>query len=174
MAALCNRAGHYTLPCGFYLSSSSSSFFLLFLAQSQRPQTGCLPYLGTWCGPSANLECRSEMCCARLAANIGRKKSPKSLGTIAQLCRAISSQLRHVSTIGKNLLNSSMSSTRRHNLVNFGLLAAEICCRVWVSRVDIVTARHSSIGRQPKICVEQRAPTIFGRAAITLGIGPHF
>jgi len=35
-----------------------------------------------------------------------RQKSP----TIAQLCRAISSQLRHISTIGKNLLSSNMSS----------------------------------------------------------------
>jgi len=26
--------------------------------------------------PSANLECRSEICCARLAGNTGRKKSP--------------------------------------------------------------------------------------------------
>jgi len=43
------------------------------------------------------------MCCTGLAANTGRKKSSKNrhLGTIAQLCRAISSQLRHVSTIGK-------------------------------------------------------------------------
>ena len=33
-----------------------------------------------------------------------QKKSPKNrhLGTIAQLCRAVSSQLRHASTIGKN------------------------------------------------------------------------
>ena len=40
---------------------------------------------------SANLECRSEMCCARLAGNAGPKKLPKSrhLGTIAQICRAI-------------------------------------------------------------------------------------
>ena len=47
--------------------------------------------------------CRSEMCCRRLAGNAGPKKSPKirHLGTIAQLCRAISSQLRHVSTIEK-------------------------------------------------------------------------
>jgi len=30
---------------------------------------------------------------------------------MAQLCRAESSQLRHVSTIGKNLLSSNMSST---------------------------------------------------------------
>jgi len=45
----------------------------------------------------------SETCCTWLAGNAGRKKSPKSrhLRTIVQLCRAISSQLRHVSTIRK-------------------------------------------------------------------------
>ena len=60
----------------------------------------------------ANLGCRSETCCTRLAENTGRKKSPKirHLGTIAQLCRAISLQLsvsrcdmasaQHVSVIG--------------------------------------------------------------------------
>ena len=55
---------------------------------------------------SANLEFRSETCCTRLAANTGRKKVAKNrhLGTIAQLCRAISSQIRHVSTIGKKLV----------------------------------------------------------------------
>jgi len=39
----------------------------------------------------------------RLAENTGRKKVAKNchLGTIAQLCQAISSQLRHVSTIGQ-------------------------------------------------------------------------
>jgi len=79
-------------------------------------------------GPSANLECRSEMCCMRLAGNAGPKKSPKNrhLGTITQLCRAISSQLRHVSTMGKKLLSSNISSTCPHNMVNFGPLAAEI------------------------------------------------
>jgi len=42
---------------------------------------------------SCDLECRSEMCCSRLAENTGRKKVAKNrnLGTIAQLCRAISS-----------------------------------------------------------------------------------
>jgi len=46
------------------------------------------------------------MCCKWHAENTGRKKSPKiwRLGTIAQLCRAISSQLRHASTIGKKLV----------------------------------------------------------------------
>jgi len=50
--------------------------------------TYLLTYFYTWCGLSANLECRSEMCCAQLARNAGPKKSPKirHLGTIAQLC----------------------------------------------------------------------------------------
>jgi len=43
------------------------------------------------------------MCSMRLAENTGYKKSPKIrlLGTIAQLCRAVSSQLRHLSIIRK-------------------------------------------------------------------------
>jgi len=48
------------------------------------------------------------------------------LGTIAQLRRAISLQIRHVSTIGKNLLSSNISCTCPHNMVNFSPLAAEI------------------------------------------------
>jgi len=71
----------------------------------------------------------SEICCTRLAENTRRKD--RHFGTIAQLCPAISLQLRHISTIGKNLLNSNVSSTCPHNMVNFGLLSAEICWRVW-------------------------------------------
>ena len=73
------------------------------------------------------------MCGTRLAANTGRKKVAKNrhLGTIAQLCRAMCSQLRHISTIGKNLLSSNISSTCPHNMVNFGPLAAEIVSLVW-------------------------------------------
>jgi len=61
------------------------------------------------------------------------QKSPKNryLGTITQLCQAISSQLRHVSTIGKKLLSSNISSTCPQNMVNFGTLAAEIVSLVW-------------------------------------------
>jgi len=105
----------------------SSIFLLFFLAKSQRSEIGCLSYFHTWCGLSANLECRSEMCCAQLAENTGCKKVARNrhLGTITQLCLAISSQLRHVSTIGKkNLLSSNTSSTCTQNMVNFGPLAA--------------------------------------------------
>ena len=91
------------------------------------------------CGLSVNLECRSETCCARLAENTARKKSPKSrhLATIAQLCRAIPSQLRHVSTIGKKLLSSNISSTCPHNMVNFIVLAADIVSLVWGTPANI-------------------------------------
>ena len=123
MAALRSRCGHHIFAV--------VSFFFCFLAESQQSQTGCLPYFYTWCGPNANLECRSEMCCTRLAGHAGPKKLPKirHLGTIAQLCRAVSSQLMHISTIVKNLLNSIVSPTCRHNRVNFGPLVAEICWR---------------------------------------------
>ena len=59
----------------------------------------------------------------------------RHLGTIPQLCRAISSQLRHVSTIGKNLLSSNISSTCPHNMVQFGPLVAEIISLVWSTQV---------------------------------------
>jgi len=45
------------------------------------------------------------MCCTWLIESTGCKKLPKicHLGTITQLCRAVSSQLRHVLTIRKKL-----------------------------------------------------------------------
>jgi len=55
----------------------------------------------------------------------------RHLDTIPQLCRAISSQLRHISTIGKNSLSSNISCTSPHNMVNFGLLAAQMVSLVW-------------------------------------------
>ena len=61
----------------------------------------------------------------------------RHLGTIAQLCRAISSQLRHISTIGKNLLSSNISATCIPNMVNFGPLAAEVGPVVWGTHANI-------------------------------------
>ena len=63
MAMLRSRCRHCIFVLWFLLLLS----FFFFLAWSQRPQTGCLPYYYTWCGLSANLECRPEMCCTRLA-----------------------------------------------------------------------------------------------------------
>ena len=97
MAALRSRCGHYI----FAVSSFSPR---LISSVADWMSTILLQY--TWCGSSANLECRSEMCHMQLGGNAGCKKSPKIcyLRTIAQLCGAIPSQLRHVSIIGKKLV----------------------------------------------------------------------
>ena len=82
----------------------------------------------------------------------------------------------------KNLLSSNISSTYSHNMVNFGPLAAEIDPVVWgtsanFNRFRILAALYCTALQywaSAKLCgIEQRAPPIFGRAAITLGIGPH-
>ena len=127
IAALCSRCGHYIifLPWGFFI------FFLSL------PNLSCrtLDVYHTSAHGVALVKfgCMSETCSMRLAGNAVRKKSPKirHLGIIAQLCRAISLQLRHVLTIEKNLLSSNISSTYPHNMVNLGPLAVEIGPVVW-------------------------------------------
>jgi len=66
------------------------SSFLFFFSPNLSGRR--LDVFHTWCGLSANLGCRSETCCMRLAENTGRKISPniRHLRTIVQLCRAIS------------------------------------------------------------------------------------
>ena len=78
----------------------------------QRSEIGCLPYFHTWCGLSANLESRSEMCCTWLAENTGRKNDAKNrhLGTIPQLCRDIFATEACIDNWKKNLLSSNISS----------------------------------------------------------------
>ena len=100
MAALRSRCGHYIFPLWFL------SFFFFIPRLISAVVDWMSAYFYTWCGLSANLECRSEVCCTRLAGNVEPKKSPKipRLCTIAQFCRAISSQLRYVTTIGKKLV----------------------------------------------------------------------
>jgi len=118
-----------------------------------------------------------------------RKKSPS-----AHHCTtlsAISSQLRHVSTIGeKNLLNSNMSSTCSHNMANFSLLMAEMGSGVWGTPANfngfcvLAALLHGTraVGVSKSLRCRtrngitehwQKAPPIFGRAAITLSIGAH-
>ena len=67
-------------------------------------------------------------------------------------------------------------------MVNFGPPAAEIGPVVWGTPANfnaflvLAALLHGTVVlASAKLCgVEQRAPPIFGRAAITLGIGPHF
>jgi len=115
MAALCTTAGHYIFVLWFLLLLSSRPIYLFSSPNLSRHRLNVY-HISTHVGLSANLECiecMSEMCCTRLAENTGRKNDAKirHLRTIAQLCPAISLQLRHVLTIGKNLLNSNISPT---------------------------------------------------------------
>ena len=79
---------------------------------------------------SANLECMSEMCCTRLAANTGCKKSP-SVHPRTILSDYIFATKACIGNREKNLLNSIISSTCPDNMVNFGILADEIVSLVW-------------------------------------------
>ena len=69
------------------------------------------------------------MCCTRLAENTGRKKSPfcHHRTTLSGCIFAAEEYIDN----RKNLLNIDTSPTCPHNMVNFGLLTAEICWRVW-------------------------------------------
>jgi len=127
MVALWNRADHYIFILSFVLLSS---FFLSWPNLSRRRLDVChtsthgVALVRIWDAglkPAARGWLKTQDA-KKVAKN-------RHLGTIAQLCRAISLQLRHVSTIGKNLLSTNMSSTCPHNMVN--LLAAEIDPVVW-------------------------------------------
>ena len=96
------------------------------------------------------------MCCAaRWKYRTQKIAKSRHLGTIAQLCRAISSQLRHISTIEKKLVKhqclphvSSQYDELRPTSGSSGwdLLAGfRLPCKFQrVSRLGSVTARHSS------------------------------
>jgi len=117
MVALCNRADHYIFILLF-------SFFFLFPRLISAVGDWMFTILWQWCGLSANLECRFEMHCTRLAANTGRKKSPS--------WHHHTTLSGHIfATNRKNLLSSNTSSTCPDNMVNFGPLTAEIASGVW-------------------------------------------
>jgi len=111
----------------------------------------------TRCSFIANLEGMSKMCWTRLDENTGRKKIAKNSPSVrhrTNLSGCIS-QLRHLSTIGKNLLNSNISSTCSHNMVNFGPLAAGIGLPVWSTPANLDGFRAQRMST--KLC------TMFGR-----------
>jgi len=101
----------------------------------------------------------------------------RHLGTIAQLCLAISSQLRQLSTIGKKLVKQQclihMSSQYGKLRPNKGwdLLASlgHTCKFQRVSRLGSVTARQYSSGRQPNFAALNR-----GRHLYSAGRSSHW
>jgi len=99
------------------------------------------------------------MCCTRLAENTGRKNDAKNchLGTIAQLCRAISSQLRHVSTISKKpvkqqyLLHMTLQYVELRPTSGWDRFLSLGCPSKFqrVSHLGFITAATSLNGSQP-------------------------
>ena len=63
------------LPCGFFYLSF---FFISFSSPNLSGRRLDVYHTSTRLGPSANLECRSEMCCTRLAGNTGRINDAKN------------------------------------------------------------------------------------------------
>jgi len=103
-----------------------SFFFPCLISAAADWMSTILRHMG---GPSANLECRSEMCCTWLAANAGPKK------IAIWHCRTtfsgyIFATKAHVDSL-KKLVKQQYLSTCPHNMVNFGPLAAEIVSLVW-------------------------------------------
>jgi len=127
MAALRRRCGHYIFALWFLLS-----IFFFSSPNLSRRRLDVYHTSTQWCGLTANLGCRSETCCTRLAENTGRKKSPSLHHRTTLFGYIISSQLRHLSTIGKNMLKGNNFATCPQNMANCGPLAAEICWRVFV------------------------------------------
>jgi len=93
----------------------------------------------------------------------------RHLGTIAQLCRAISLQLRHISTIEKKLVQRQYFF---HMFPQYDELqptcgwdrfcsSGHPCKFQRVSRLGSVTAQHSSIGRQPNFAALNRGRRLY-------------
>jgi len=120
------------------------------------------------------------MCCTRLAENTGRKKSP-FWHHRTTLSSYIFGTKACVDNRKKNLLNSNTSSTCPDNMVNFGLLMAEIHWRFWGTAANfngfrvLAALLHSTlvVGVSQTLQYWTEGATYIDRAAITLGIGQH-
>jgi len=107
------------------------------------------------------------MSCMRLAEIQDAKN--RHLGTIAQLCRAISSQFRHVSTIGKKLAKQQYLL---HMPPQYGELSptsgwdrfvslGHPCKFQRVSSLGSVVRRHSNSRRQPNFAALNRGRHLY-------------
>jgi len=127
MATLWNRAGHYTFTLWLLLLLS----FCLFSSPILSRRTLDVYHTSdfrTPCGLSANLGCRSETCCRRLAKNTGCKKPPKNSSS-GHHRTTLSGYIFGTGTYRQSekntchLSNSNISARCSHNMANFGPLA---------------------------------------------------
>jgi len=129
----CHSRGNYGRPIeqAFYFHPVVSSFFPRLLS-SVTDWMYTVGYFHTSCGLIVDIWNAGLKCAARGWLKIQDAKNAKNSPS-AHHRTTLSGYifaLRHASTIGKKLLNSNISSTCRHNMVNFGPLTAEIGWRV--------------------------------------------
>jgi len=116
----------------FHPVISSSSFFFFSLPNLSGHRVDVY-HNSTWCGLSANLECRSEMCSTWLAGNTGCKNDAKK-STSADHCTNLSGYIfamRACIVNWKKLVKQQYLLHMSHNMPNFSSLAAEIGSVVW-------------------------------------------
>jgi len=155
MAALCSRCGLYIFVLWFI---SSSSFFLLPRLISVVADW-MSTILHTWCGLSANLECRSGMCCTRLAGNAGSKKNAKN-STSGHHRTTLSGYIFATKARLDNRKKTAKQQYLPHRSAQYGelqptsgwdrfVILGHPSAFQQVSRLGSVTACHSSSGCQP-------------------------
>jgi len=117
------------------------------------------------------------MCCTRLTEI--RDAKNRHLRTIAQLCRAISSQLKHVLTIRKKpankyLPNMSLQYGKRWSTKGDLLASLGHSSKFQrVSRLSSVTAWHCSSGRQPNFVALNRGRHLYSAGRISRCVLAH-
>jgi len=163
MAALYNRADHYIFALWFLLSFYLFFFPRLISAVGDWMSTILLHMV--WPNCEFRMQVWNVLHAARWKCKTQKSQKFAPGHHRTNLSGYMSSQLRK-KTVKQQCLPhmSSQYGERRRHTSGWDQ---------WVSRLGSVTARHSSSGRQPNFGVEQRAPPIFGRAAITLSICPH-
>jgi len=124
MAAPRSRCGHYIFALWFLLFYSSPNLSGRRLDVYHTSTHGVALVRIKDAGPKR---------AARGSLKIQDAKIAKKchLGTIAQICPAISSQLRHISTVGKKLVKQQYLSHTSSQYGELGELAAEIGSLVW-------------------------------------------
>ena len=164
MAALWNRAGHYIFcpVVSFFLS-----FFFLFSSPNLSGRRLDVYHTATQCGLSANLECRSETCCTRLAENTGRKNSPSGhhRATLSGYIFATKAHIDNRKNIVKQqcIPHMSLQYGELWPTSRWDLLATLGHSSKFqrVSRLGSVTARNSGSGRQPNVAALNRGRHLY-------------
>jgi len=127
MAALWNRAGHYIFALWFLLLSSSSFFFPCLISAAADWVSTILPHMvWPYCEFKMQLWNVLHVACWKYRMQKIAKNSPSG-----HHCTAISSQLRHISTIGKKLVKQQYLPHMSLQYGELSLLAAEVVSLVW-------------------------------------------